>query len=97
MQTLWKEVSSLPAVDSTLASFGGHLLAIGGKDDSTNSITSDVFSYDSHTNSWSVVSQMKVKRSECLAVTLSDRLIVVGGYNHSSHNITISCSVEIFQ
>ena len=95
MQTLWKEVSSLPAVDSTLASFGGHLLAIGGKDDSTNSITSDVFSYDSHTNSWSVVSQMKVKRSECLAVILSeDHLIVVGGYNRGSR---ITTSVEILQ
>ena len=77
---VWKEISSLPVTHSTLASFGGHLLAIGGDDDSWNSIT-DVYRYDSHTDSWHVISQMKNKRSRCLAVTLpEDQLIVVGGW-----------------
>ena len=31
---VWKEISSLPVTRSTLASFGGHLLAIGGDRDS---------------------------------------------------------------
>ena len=76
---VWKEISSLPVTDSTLASFGGHLLAIGGEDDSENP-TTDVYRYDSHTNSWHVISQMKNKRSRCLAVTLpEDQLIIVGG------------------
>ena len=78
-QNIWKEVSSLPVVASTLASLNGNLLAIGGSDDSGNHI-SDVYSYEPHTNSWNVVSQMKIKRSWCFAVTLSgDRLVVVGG------------------
>ena len=77
---VWKEISSLPVTLSTLASFGGHLLAIGGRDDSGNP-TTDVYRYDSHTDSWHVISQMKNKRSRCLAVTLpEDRLIVVGGW-----------------
>ena len=39
-----------------------------------------VHRYDSHTDSWNVVSQMKKKRSQCFAVTLpGDRIIVVGG------------------
>ena len=77
--TVWKEISSLPVTRSTLASFGGHLLAIGGRDDSWNR-TTDVYRYDSHTDSWHVISQMKNKRSQCLAVTLpEDQLIVVGG------------------
>ena len=77
---VWKEISSLPVTRSTLASFGGHLLAIGGKDDSGNP-TTDVYRYDSHTDSWHVISQMKNKRSHILAVTLSeDRLIVAGGW-----------------
>ena len=58
----------------------GHLLAIGGEHDSGNP-TTDVYRYDSHTDSWHVISQMKNKRARCLAVTLSeDRLIVVGGW-----------------
>ena len=79
-QNVWKQISSLPVVHSTLASFNGQLLAIGGWDDSWNS-TANVYRYDSHTNSWNVISQMKNKRSLCLAVTLhGDHLIVVGGF-----------------
>ena len=64
---------------STLASFGGDLLAIGGRDDS-HEPTSAVYRYDSHTDSWTVASQMENKRSLCLAVSLPlDQLIVVGG------------------
>ena len=77
---IWKEISSLPVTHSTLASFRGHLLAIGGEDDSGNP-TSNVYRYDSHTDSWHVISQMKNKRSYCMAVTLpEDRLVVVGGW-----------------
>ena len=76
---VWKEISSLPVTVSTLAAFDGHLLAIGGRDDSRNP-TTDVYRYDSHTDSWHVITQMKNKRSLCLAVTLPEnQLIVVGG------------------
>ena len=78
---VWKEISCLPVTGSTLASFNGHLLAIGGRDSWTS--TTDVYRYDSHTDSWHVISQMKNERWLCLAVTLpEDRLIVVGGYIH---------------
>ena len=93
-RNVWKEISSLPVAQSTLASFNGQLLAIGGSDDSGNS-TANVYRYDSHTNSWNVISQMKNKRSLCLAVTLhEDHLIVVGGY--TQYNI-ITDSVEILE
>ena len=79
---VWKEISSLPVIGSTLVSFGGHLVAIGGRDDSGP--TTDVYRYDSHIDSWHVISQMKNKRSLCLAVTLpEDRPIVVGGETDS--------------
>ena len=81
-QNVWKEISSLPVEESTLASFNGQLLAIGGSDDSRNH-TTNVYRYDSHTNSWNVISPMKNKRSSCLAVTLhEEHLIVVGGFTH---------------
>ena len=92
---VWKEISSLPVTYSTLASFGGHLLAIGGWDDSGNR-TTDVYRYDSHTDSWHVISQMKNKRSMCLAVTLpEDRLIIVGGF--TGIGIRATDSVEILE
>ena len=76
---VWKEIRTLPISCSTPTVFGGHLLAIGGRDDSGNS-TADVYRYDSHSDSWNVVSQMKNNRSQCFAVTLpQDRLIVLGG------------------
>ena len=91
---VWKEISSLPVTLSTLASFGGHLLAIGGDYDSENS-TTDVYRYDSHTDSWHVISHMKNKQSMCLAVTLrEDQLIVVGGF---TQGYIKTASVEILE
>ena len=91
---VWKEISSLPVTGSTLASFGGHLLAIGGRDDSGNP-TTDVYRYDSHTDSWHVISQMKNERSRCLAINLPDnRLIIVGGWRDSTN---MTGSVEILE
>ena len=75
-QNIWREISSLPVKESTLVSFSGDLLAIGGQDGSYNP-TSDVYRYDSHTDSWNVVSQMKNKRSGCFAVTLPGDCIIV--------------------
>ena len=53
---VWKEMSSLPMRRSTLVAFGGHLLAVGG-DTALNKPTSNVYRYDSHTNSWTIISQ----------------------------------------
>ena len=93
-QHVWKQISSLPVEQSTLASFNGQLLAIGGKNESNN-YSNNVYKYDSHTNSWNVITQMKNKRSCCLAVTLhEDHLILVGGFINT---FTKTDSVEILE
>ena len=80
-QNVWKNVSSLPVTWSTLVSFGGHLLAVGGDTDGDKP-TSNVYRYDSHADSWTVASQMKKKRYYCLAAALGeDGLVVVGGWS----------------
>ena len=90
----WKEISSLPVGDSTLVSFNGQMLAIGGRSDSKN-YTTNIYRYDPLANVWNVISQMKNKRSHCLAVTLrDDQLIVVGGY---SQDVEATDSVEILE
>ena len=76
---VWKSISDLPVTDSTLVSFGGHLLAIGGNMVGDKP-TSNVYRYDLNTDSWTVASQLKKKRYHCLAVALADCVVVVGGY-----------------
>ena len=91
---LFQEISNLPVSRSTLASLGGHLLAVGGRDDS-GMTTTDVYRYDSVTDSWNVVSKMKNRRSHCFGVTLPhDRLLVVGGSRTLSEETD---SVEIWE
>ena len=76
---VWRQARNLPVTRSTLTILDGHLLAIGGMDDSGER-TAAVRCYDAHTDSWSVVSQMKSVRSRCLAAALpEDQLLVVGG------------------
>ena len=77
--SVWRQALYLPVTGSTLITLGGHLLAIGGEDDSAAN-TATVHCYDNHTNLWQVVSEMKGSRRLCLAAALSDdRLLVVGG------------------
>ena len=89
--SVWKEISSLPVTGSTLASCHGHLLAIGGYNDSRTP-TTEVYRYDSHTDSWHVISHMKNKRSMCFTVTLpEDLLIVVGGSSNKNSTEYSQC------
>ena len=70
---IWERTASLPVRGSSLVSVKGHLLAVGGL------YSKDVHLYDAGTDSWQVVSQMSVVRSQCIPVVLPDnRLMVVG-------------------
>ena len=77
---VWRQARHLPVTLSTLTTLGGHLLAVGGEDDSRKS-TAAVHCYDTCTDSWCVVSHMKNVRSECLTAVLpDDQLLAVGGW-----------------
>ena len=53
---VWGMISCLPLTELDLSHLiGGHQLAIGWTDDSLNP-TTDVYTYDSHTNSWHFIS-----------------------------------------
>ena len=76
---VWRNAQDLPVTRPTLITLGGHLLAIGGVNASGRD-TADVHCYNSHTDSWQVVSKMKNKHHFCLAAVLpEDCLLVVGG------------------
>ena len=77
---VWWEIKNLPVALSTLTTFSGHLLAIGGESDSLGP-TADVHRYDYQTDSWYVVSKMKNERYVSLSAVLpEDQLLVVGGW-----------------
>ena len=93
----WRKICSLPVVESTLVTFRGDLLAIGGKKvDDSEQCTTDIYRYDSEKDSWAVINQINNERSSCFSVTLcTDQLVVVGGYSSQSKSKTVS--VEIFE
>ena len=76
---VWSSVSDVPVKHSTYVIFCGQLLAIGGADSYSKSITA-IFSYNPSTNVWEVVGHMRLPRQRCFAAVLpGNRLIVVGG------------------
>ena len=91
---VWKEVAPLPVARSSLVTFQGHLLSVGGSGDAGN--TSEVRQYDAATNSWSVISQMRVERRLSLAVVLPNNtssLMVCGGYTPPGGVATFSVEI----
>ena len=91
---VWKEVAPLLVMCSSLVTFQGQLLAVGGTTtrDKTGCI-SEVRQYDAVTNSWKVISQMKMKRAYSLAAVLpNNTLMVCGGGTPDEYYTT---SVEL--
>ena len=75
----WFHISNLPICCSTFTSFNGELVAVGGKGN-TGSHSNAVYKFNRLTKNWEEVAHMSVRRSNCLVSTLSDKIVVVGGY-----------------
>ena len=91
-RSVWQEVAPLPIYYSSPVIFHGRLLTVGGCDSDRNATTS-VQEYDPATNSWKVISDMKIKRFQCFTAVLPDNtLLVVGGIVRTG---TYTGSVEI--
>ena len=87
---VWREVAPLPVTLSSLVTFQGHLLAVGGRG---ADYTSEVREYDAATNSWNVISQMRVQRCRSLAVVLPNNKLMVWGGLTSVLNCTTSVEI----
>ena len=76
---IWRHIKELPVTRSTFTRLRGHLVAIGGTNDSKKP-TYDVRYYDPQTDSWHIITKMKTKRYDSLVAVLpDDQLIIVGG------------------
>ena len=77
--TVWDTITNFPVKDSTCVTLNRQLLAVGGRD-SHNKDTNNIYSYDTQTNSWEIISQMPTPRHNCLVTVLpGNKLMVVGG------------------
>ena len=74
---VWREVAPLPVTVSSLVTFQGHLLAVGGVTAADR--TSDVREYDAATNFWNVIGQMRVQRCRSLSAVLPNNTLMVCG------------------
>ena len=77
---VWNKVADLPVLRSTCVTLHGQLLAIGGCDFKLIP-TSDVHIYNPTSNTWEVISKMKIGQCLCFTAVLpTNELMVVGGY-----------------
>ena len=75
---VWHTIANLPAKCSTCITLNGQLLAVGGSRQLIT--TNNIYSYNTTTNSWNIISQMPTPRYGCLVTVLPDnKLLVVGG------------------
>ena len=82
--SVWHMIAHLPVFCSTGATLNGKLLAVGGntpeeKDTDNIYATNNIYSYNTETNTWEVISYMPTPRRMCLVVVLPrNKLMVVG-------------------
>ena len=91
----WHTSTELPVTDSTCVTLNGQLVAVGGRD-SDGKYTNNIYSYDTETSSWEVISHMPTARCQCLATVLpGNKLMVVGGetYTGDTHKFDITTVV----
>ena len=78
-QRVWFTFPDLPVKSSTIVTLNEQLLAVGGYD-SNQMDTNNIYSYNTETNSWEVISHMPTARHRCLVAVLpGNKLMVVGG------------------
>ena len=94
---VWKEITPLPVVLSSLVTFQDQLLAVGGSTTGSGTgSTSEVRQYDVATNSWEVISQMQMTRHRFFATVLpNNTLMVCGGWTPDGRTASVElASVE---
>ena len=72
--------------------FESKIVVTGGSSRSESSRLKSVEPYDYHDNKWTYLPDMKDKRSSHVAVSMGNKLFVIGGYRISSCEVFDTCS-----
>ena len=88
-QFIWHMIADLPVKCSTCVTLNGQLLAVGGR--STDKMDSNnIYSYNTETSSWEVISHMPTPRRWCLVTVLcGNKLMVLGGQTNTGDLDTV--------
>ena len=79
---MWNKVAGPQVTRTTCVSIHGRLLTIGGMD-SKDKPTTDVHMYNPTTDSWEVISHMRIPRYHCFTAVLpNNQLMMVGGWSN---------------
>ena len=89
----WEEIEPTPNFDSAVLHGTGHLVAIGG-DDNSDEATTDVAMCIR--NKWCIVGRLLKPRARCAIVSLStSSILVCGGYSDTRNKSSLINSVEL--
>lgn len=89
----WQTITKVPHMDSTIASFQGLLLSMGGKPDSF-SYSSEIFFHQAQ-SSWCHIGNLPMElENTIITVTPSGELMVIAGYNRKD---SIRYSTRVFK
>ena len=88
---IWHTTSDLPVDSSSCVTLKGQLLAVGGCDPHTG-VTKNIYSYNTETKSWEVISHMSTPRRMCLVTALhvNKLMVVLGGRHHNIDKVEIA-------
>ena len=76
--SVWQKVANIPVLRSTCVVINGELFAVGGRT-STYRSSADIYCYNPFDDSWQVAGQMPTARSMCIAASVMNKLLVIGG------------------
>ena len=99
---VWSNLPNLPFTRSTCESFHGQVLAVGGCKPTTRSLytysssrtsgNTAVYTYNSSTNSWEIISHMEIGLYECCTAVLPDNQLMVLGGNTDRVDFATMCN-----
>ena len=82
--SVWNTVTDIAVKRTTCVTLNGQLLAVGGED-AHKKDTNNIYSYNTETSSWDVISHMPTPRCWCLVAVLpGNKLMVVGGETNTN-------------
>ena len=79
---VWQDIERPPATQTTLVTFSGHVLAIGGQNKQRKPVA-DVYWLNQQSGSWEKFSKLMIPRSRCIAAVTGESIVCIGGQGES--------------
>ena len=86
---VWQEIKTPPAAQTTLATFTGRVLALGGQDHQRKPVA-EVYMYDKQTGSWERFGDLVIPRSRCIVAVYKGSVVCIGGQGENTIEMTKS-------